>query len=164
LRQRQLNELANAFATLAPDAVLLRKEAEEAKAAADELASFQTRLEHARAERVANLKAQRAEVEERTRRENEEAIAKLEAEHSKTLAEESARAAAALAARKAKLAADVDKAREERLKETSEMDKAARDRIMAEFEAESKALETKLEDVRTAQMAHMEAKLAARKK
>jgi len=163
LRQRQLNEIAAAMAHLAPNDILRKHEAEEAAKEAAALEAFQSKLVKDREERIEKLRLEKERAEAEARRENEEALARLEAEHAAALAEESARADAALAARKAKLAAEAERAREARLQETSELDKATRDRVMAEFDAERKAIENKLDDVRAAQMAKMEAKLAERR-
>jgi hypothetical protein len=163
LRQRQLGEVADTYAKLAPEAVLQRHEAEEAKRAAEELAAFQTKLQQQRDERVAAIRKQRAELEERTRLENEMEVERIEAEHAAQLSAEKAKADEQLRIRKARMKDEEEKARAELLKESGSLDAAARDKVMADFEAAQKAKEEKLDLLKSTQQAKLEQQLAERR-
>jgi hypothetical protein len=64
LRQRQLGEISDTYAKLAPEAVLQRHEAEEARKEANELAAFQENLQKQREMRLNDIKKHKAEAEE----------------------------------------------------------------------------------------------------
>jgi hypothetical protein len=163
LRQRQLGEVADTYAKLAPEAVLQRHEAEEARKEANELAAFQENLQKQREMRLNDIKKHKAEAEEKARRENEMELARIEAEHAAQLSAEKAKADEQLRIRKARMKDEEEKARAELLKESGSLDVAARDKALAAFEAEQKAVESKLDLVRQSQQASLEAKLAERR-
>ena len=64
LRHRQLGEVSEAYAELAPDEVLKRHEAEEAQRQAMELKEFQDRMQREKDERIQRIKEEKAKFEE----------------------------------------------------------------------------------------------------
>ena len=68
-----------------------------------------------------------------------------------------------LQARRARMEGERAQAKAERLKESQSLDEGARDRLMAAFETERAAVETKLEQARLAQSAKLEAQLQERR-
>ena len=139
-------------------------EAEDARAAAAELAELTASVELMRAERIAAVIRRREEALARLRAEAEAEAVKLEAEVSKELAAEAARAEEALLARQRQQLDSVAAARKRRLQDGGAgLGEVDRLRIVAEFEAEQRAVEARVDEARAAAQAKLALQLAARK-
>jgi hypothetical protein len=137
---------------------------EDARAAAEDLAALRASVAEARSARLAAIQRRREEAERELRAEAAAAAAALEVEGAAWLADESARAKAALAGRHAALIGNVGLARAKRLREGGAgLGEADRARIVAEFEAEQRAVELKLDEERERQAAALRERLAERR-
>ena len=85
LRQRQLQEIANALSHLAPQDILVKKQAEQKQRQVEELAEFRRTMESEAEERIERIKREKAEFEEKLRKQNEAEIFAMEQEHQREL-------------------------------------------------------------------------------
>lgn len=137
---------------------------EDARAAAEDLAVLRASLVDVRAARLTAIQRRREEAERSLRADAASAAAALEAEGAAWLAAESARAEEALTARRAALLNEVGLARAKRLREGGAgLGEADRLRIVAEFEAEQRLVELRLDEERERQAAALRERLAERR-
>lgn len=81
LRQRQLNEISDAFKQLAPEDVLKRKQMEDASREAEEIEAFRRQMEKDREERIRRIQEEKNKMEDEIKHQNEEELKKIEKEH-----------------------------------------------------------------------------------
>ena len=163
LQQRQLAEVVAAFSELAPTDVLRRRAAEEAAEEAEKLATFQASMTAARDARLRKAREDKEAFEANLRAANDAELARIDAEHAAQLEAERSRSEAALAARRERLREEQEALKAQALVASGALDMAARDAIVAEFDANNAAVEAKLDAVRAQQKAKTEAALAARR-
>jgi hypothetical protein len=139
-------------------------EAEDVRAAAADLAELTASVELMRSERIAALSRRREEAATRLRAEAEAEMAKLEEEAAAELAAEEKRAEEAFVERRRQQMEGVATAHARRLQECSAgLGEANRLRIIAEFEANRRAVEALVDEARNVTQTKLAAQLAARK-
>lgn len=137
---------------------------EDARAAAAELAALRASIGEARTKRLEAIQHRREEAEAALRAEAAAAAASLEAEGAAWLATETACAEEALASRRQRLVDEAAAARTRRLQEGGAgLGDADRTRIMAEFDAEQRAVEARVEEERARQRAALEVRVEQRR-
>jgi hypothetical protein len=85
LRQRQLQEIANALSHLAPQDILVKKQAEQKQRQVEELAEFRRTMETEAQERIERIKREKADFEEKLRKQNEAEMLAMEQDHQREL-------------------------------------------------------------------------------
>ena len=85
LRQRQLQEIASALSHLAPQDILVKKQAEQKQRQVEELAEFRRTMESESQERIERIKREKAEFEENLKKQNEAEMQRIEKEHQQEL-------------------------------------------------------------------------------
>jgi hypothetical protein len=78
LRSSQLTEIANALSHLAPQDILVQKQAEQKQRQVEELAEFRKTMEDESQERIERIKREKNEFEDKLRKQNEEELRNLE--------------------------------------------------------------------------------------
>jgi hypothetical protein len=166
LRERQLREIVNACEELAPEDILRREAAKQARKAAEELADFQNKLKSEEEEAIIRLQQnkQKYEDEQRQRLADEVAVFEKELEDERKKEEERAqRRKEEMEKRKEEILREQKQRQEKELEMLGEIAADQRKMIMDAHHMEVDALEKAIEQERLRQQAMLSAMLAERR-
>ena len=163
LRQRQLAEVSHAFAELAPEDVLKKKQAEQAHRAEEELAEFKASMEREQQEHIAQIQAEKRKVEEDLRLKNEEEIRQMEREHAALLEKERNAADKKLQERKAKLLKEQEAQQAVNLQNMGQVSAQERAAMVKRFQEDRERVQAIVAAERDRQQRALEEKLRMRR-
>lgn len=138
LRQQQLQEIANALSHLAPQDILVRKQAEAKQRQVEELADFRRTMEEESLERIERIKREKSEFEEKLRKQNEDELRTMEKVHEEQLERERMEGDRKLMERKRKYALKQQAQQAQQLDQMGQIDDEHRMKILQQFEDEQR--------------------------
>ncbi len=163
LRQQQLQEIANALSHLAPQDILVKKQAEQKQRQVEELAEFRRTMEDEASERIARIKREKAEFEDKLRKQNEKELQEMERAHEEELEKERREGERRLRERKKAYAEKQKKQQGLQLEQMGQIDDAQRAEILARFEEEQRRVLAMMSSERDRQLRVLESKLRSRR-
>ena len=163
LRQAQLTEIANALSHLAPQDILVQKQAEQKQRQVEELAEFRRTMEEEAQERIVRIKREKMEFEEKLRKTNEEELRSMEKAHEEQLEKERAEGDRKLQERKKAYADKQQKQHQMQMAQMGEVDDIQRREILRQFEEEQRRFMGMMSSERDRQLRTLEDKLRARR-
>merc|ERR1711871_46344 len=163
LRQRQLQEIANALSHLAPQDILVKKQAEQKQRQVEELAEFRRTMEAEAQERIERIKREKAEFEENLRKQNEAEMQKIEREHQQELENQRMEGERKLKERKEAFAKKQRQQQNLQLSEMDSLNDKQRAEILRKFEEDQQRVMAMMTQERDRQLRVLESKLRARR-
>ncbi|CAM9391146.1 unnamed protein product [Pylaiella littoralis] len=163
LRQRQLQEVAGTFRSIAPKSALKRLQEINATRQEEELESFHAAMEREKEERLKHLEEERARFEEQLHQRHEAEMWRLQTEEDKIMDIEREAQQARLEAKQAKLARQREEEKRKMEERSDQLDTSQKEALLEKFKLDQAAELSALKAEEQSSKSKLDQKLAARR-